>query len=414
MLTFATYLLKTGSVPPLAMAEAIVAQRDARPTLGELAVARGKLTRATIDTLVAAQRRRRIKIGQAAVDAGALTEADVEQLLDEQSSLEPDLVEVLVGRGILTRDVAEEERARFRAIEEELELRAGARLTKAHASFASSVAKLSQLKPFSGSTREALELLSNPDTAPAKVAAVLERDPAVTIATLRVANSAMYRRGSACDSLKDAVVRLGAGTIRDIVTGISLLGAFSENDRPATATRQHLAGAAAIARILAGAVMPRLSNVAFLAGLTHDIGKLLLMQSGEFSYDSVPRDALESGGKLHLLEDQALGYDHAVLGALSLGMWELPKIVADAVACHHEPMRAHVIGGDTAALTALVVLASEFEHHLGVSPHYTSMVEREIANDPEAQHLGLEPSAVEEIWVELVQARAEMAALLTR
>ena len=83
MLTFATYLLKTGSVPPLAMAEAIVAQRDARPTLGELAVAKGKLTRATIDTLVAAQLRRRIKIGQAAVDAGALTEADVEQLLDE-------------------------------------------------------------------------------------------------------------------------------------------------------------------------------------------------------------------------------------------------------------------------------------------------------------------------------------------
>jgi HD-like signal output (HDOD) protein len=396
------------------MAEAIVAQRDARPTLGELAVARGKITKAAIEKLATTQRRRRIKIGQAAVDAGALTEADVAQLLEEQSNLEPDLVEVLVGRGILTRDAAEEERARFRAIEEEREVQAGARETRAAASFASSVARLSQLKPFSGSTREALSLLSNPDVAPAKVAAVLEGDPAVTIATLRVANSAMYRRGSTCDSLKDAVVRLGASTIRDIVTGISLLGAFSENDRVAAATRQHLAGAAAIARILAGAVAPRLSNFAFLAGLTHDIGKLLLMQSGEFSYDTVPRDALESGGKLHTLEDEALGYDHAVLGGLSLGIWELPKVVADAVCFHHEPMRAHVLGGDTASLTALVVLASRFEHHLALVPHYTSMVEREIASDPEAQHLGLEPNAVEEIWVELVQARAEMAALLSR
>jgi HD-like signal output (HDOD) protein len=413
MLTFATYLLKTGSVPPLAMAEAIVAQRESRPSLGELAVARGKITQAVLEALLLSQRRRRIKIGQAAVDAGALTEAEVEQLLEEQSSLEPDLADVLVNRGILTRDAAEEERARFRAIEEELE-RPPLRETKANASFASSVAKLSQLKPFSDSTREALDLLSDPHVAPAIIGATLETDPAVTIATLRVANSALYRRGRACDSLADAIVRLGAGTIRDIVTGISLLGAFPENDRAANATRQHLAGAAALAHTLAGAVLPQLSNVAFLAGLTHDIGKLLLMQSGEFSYDSVPRDAFESGGKLHVFEDQALGYDHAVLGGLSLGFWQLPKIVADAVAFHHEPMRAHVAGGDTAALTALLVLASEFDHHLTMSPHYTYLVEREIATNPEAHYLGLEPSAIEEIWVELVQARAEMAALLSR
>jgi len=154
--------------------------------------------------------------------------------------------------------------------------------------------------------------------------------------------------------------------------------------------------------------------MAFLAGLTHDIGQLLLMQSGEFAYDAAPRDAFESGGKLHVLETDALGYDHAILGGLALGMWELPRLVVDAVSYHHEPMRANVQGGDIASLTALVVLASEIEHHLGVSPHYTSLVERELSTHPEAVHLGLDPSTVEEIWVELVQARAEMAALLAR
>ncbi len=414
MLTFPTYLLKTGRVPPLAMAQAIVAQREARPTLGELAVARGKLTRAVIEKLVQQQRRRRIKIGQVAVDSGALTPDELGELLEEQTSLEPDLVDVLVNQGALARDVAEEERARFQQIEQELDEGIGAREKRAHRSFACSVARLSLLKPFSGVVREALSLLSNPDVAPAKVASVLEADPAITVTTLRVANSAMYRRGTACDSLKDAVVRLGAGTVRDIVTGVSLLGAFTENDRVAHATRQHLAGTAAIARILAGAAAPKLSNVAFLAGLTHDIGKLLLLQSGEFSYESLPREVLETGGKVHLLENEALGYDHAILGGLALGLWELPKVVADAVGFHHEPMRAHVQGGDTAMLTSLVVLSSELEHHQSLSPHYTSLLAGELANHAEARELGLESSTIEEIWVELVQARAEMAALLSR
>jgi len=413
MLTFPTYLLKTGRVPPLAMAQAIVAQRDARPCLGELAVQRGKATKSVIDKLLSQQRRRRVKIGQVAVDAGVLTRDDVDELLELQSDLEPDLVDVLVDQGTLSRDVAEGERDRFREIEQDIEARDGPR-ERARSSFACSVARLALLKPFSSAVREALDLLALPDVAPAKVASVLETDAAITVATLRVANSAMYRRGTPCDSLKDAVVRLGAGAVRDIVTGISLLGVFNESDRFATITLQHIAGTAAIARVLAGATSPRLANVAFLAGLTHDIGKMLLHQSGEFQYDALPRDALEGGGKLHVLEAEALGYDHAVLGGLAVSLWELPKVVADAVTFHHEPLGAHVFGGDTAQLTSIVVLASELEHHQSLSPHYTAHVERELASDPEARELGLEPSAVEEIWVELVQARAEMAALLGR
>lgn len=414
MLTFPTYLLKTGRVAPLAMAEAIVAQREARPSLGDLAVRRGKATKSLIEKLAVQQRRRKAKIGQVAVDAGVLTRDDVDALLEEQSSLEPDLVDVLVQRGALARDIAEGERDRFREIEQDIFARSGARESRAQDSFACSVARLATMKPFSRSVREALDLLAAPDTAPAKVAAVLETDPAITVATLRIANSAMYRRGTPCDSLKDAVVRLGAGTLRDIVIAVSLLGAFTDSDRIANMVRQHVAGAAAIARILAAATDPKLANVAFLAGLTHDIGKLLLHQSGEFAYEALPRDAFEGSGKLHVLEAEALGYDHAVLGGLAVSLWELPKIVADAVTFHHEPLGTHVFGGDSARLTSILVLANELEHHQSLSPHYTALVERELANHPEARELGLEPSTVEEIWVELVHARAEMAALLSR
>lgn len=414
MLTFPTYLLKTGRVAPIAMAQAIVAQREARPSLGELAVQRGKASKPAIEKLVQQQRRHRLKIGEAAVDAGMLTRDDVEALLEEQSSLEPDLIEILVGQGTLARDIAEGERERFREIERDIASRSTAREAAARGSFACSVARLATMKPFSSAVRDALDLLSTPEAPPAKVAAVLETDPAITVVTLRVANSAMYRRGTQCDSLKDAVVRLGSAAMREIITGVSVLGAFTEFDRFANMARQHVAGTAAIARILAGATAPKLGNVAFLAGLLHDIGKLLLHQSGEFAYESLPRESLEGGGKLHLLEAEALGYDHAVLGGLAASLWELPKIVADAVAFHHEPLGAHVVGGDTARLTAIVVLASEIEHHQSLSPHYTAHVARELENHPEARELGLDSSTVEEIWVELVQARAEMAALLAR
>src|ERR1051326_4686509 len=166
MLTFPTYLLKTGRVPPLAMAEAIVAQRDSRPTLGELAVQTGMMTKAALDKILLQQRRRKIKIGQAAIAAGALTIADVEKLLEEQGRLEPDLVDVLVERGILSREIAEGERERFRAIEEDGALREEARTQRAAGSFACSVARLAELRPFSVAVRDAPALPSQPHLAP--------------------------------------------------------------------------------------------------------------------------------------------------------------------------------------------------------------------------------------------------------
>jgi HD-like signal output (HDOD) protein len=255
-------------------------------------------------------------------------------------------------------------------------------------SMAADAAKATGIKPFPASAQRVIGLLTNPDVAATKVRMALEGDPAITAGLLRVANSAAYAPRSPISSVEDAIVRLGNRHVRDIVAGVAAMGMFTDVGGAGAIVRDHSSRVAAIAKVLAfewrfGGV----ENV-FLAGLLHDIGKLLLMQVGSVDYKQLDAAVLETPDEAHIHERAITGYDHAVLGGHVLGVWQLADEVAHVVAWHHQPGRAYEKGGEIGVGVAFVRLANRIEYHFRKHPGIDEAFAEELANDGAASYAG--------------------------
>ena len=181
---------------------------------------------------------------------------------------------------------------------------------------------------------------------PADVAAVIERDPALTTRLLRAANSAMYARGTdRVASVYAATQRIGLGQVRSLCLVLAVVQAFGSRRRVLSheALWSHSGAVGAVARYLWGAVdrpgtLP--ADDIYVAGLLHDVGLLVLDQFFPEEYDKLAALRQEIELPLWQHEEDLLGMDHGDVGGLLLGSWSLPAAVVDAVTYHHRPDEA--------------------------------------------------------------------------
>lgn len=268
------------------------------------------------------------------------------------------------------------------------------------------------LKPFPLVLSRALLMLQNPDESRQRVAAVLEQDPALASKLLRVANSALYAPTRACGTVMEAVVRLGNRNVADMVAGIAVFGMFSDVKGLGLRVRDHCAGVAAIARILAVEWRHAGAENVFLSGLMHDVGRLLMMQAGEPRYELIDAQALATPDRIHLIERELTGYDHATLGAHVITDWRLPPDVARAVAWHHQPGRAFAAGGDLGLVVALIRLADRIDVQAGRGRVPEPEFMRSLAADESAQYAGFSADVLQAMWAKLTRTRDEALSVL--
>jgi HD-like signal output (HDOD) protein len=180
----------------------------------------------------------------------------------------------------------------------------------------------------------------------ADVAAVIERDPALTTRLLRSANSAFYgAAGHQVASVHPAIQRIGMGQVRSLCLVLGVVQAFGSKRRVLShdALWAHSASVGAVARKLwtaTGQAGPLSADDVYVAGLLHDVGLLVLDQFFAAEFDRLAE--LRQGMELPLWqhEEDLLGMCHGEIGGLFLGCWKLPAAVADAVAFHHKPQEA--------------------------------------------------------------------------
>jgi HD-like signal output (HDOD) protein len=84
----------------------------------------------------------------------------------------------------------------------------------------------------------------------------------------------------------------------------------------------------------------KLADEAYVAGLLHDVGKLVLAGNLTDEYERVISTARTGNQSLAAVEKEAFGADHADVGGYLLGLWGLPVPVVEAIALHHKPMNA--------------------------------------------------------------------------
>jgi len=182
-----------------------------------------------------------------------------------------------------------------------------------------------------------IALCQDPDADAQDIHAALERDPSLSSHVLRIANSAMFAPVEPIASLKQAVNRLGMTTIRNLALAVSLQGRVFCSKQHEDLTRRmwaHSALAAVFARELARRLR-RNSEMAFLWGLMHDVGRPLVLQA------AIERPELLSvDGEGGQLLEAAMDTFHARVGARLVQAWGLPYPIAAVIAAHHEPESA--------------------------------------------------------------------------
>ncbi len=175
--------------------------------------------------------------------------------------------------------------------------------------------------------------LAHPDVNAAKVAAIIQKDPAISAKVLQVCNSAFFRLPRRLSSIPQAVAYLGLSTVHSLVLsaelfkpGVPICAALDVQQ-----LQRHALGVGSIARMLA-ADRPWADD-AFLAGLLHDIGLLLL---GRQFREEMQRTILATaaGEPLREAEQKYMGVDHGSAGAYLLGLWGLPYEIVEPVALH--------------------------------------------------------------------------------
>jgi len=200
------------------------------------------------------------------------------------------------------------------------------------------VHQVSQLPPLPQAVRAVSLALQRDELSADRCIALIESDLALAARTLRLANSAFYGAPGRVGSIGDAVRMLGLRTVSGVLTAASMHGLLPAAPCPGfdfTRYWRHAVTTALAARALAGAAVQD-PDQAFLAGLMHDIGQLVLVALQPGSAAAALALARESACTVAEAEQLVFGYTHAHVGALVAEHWRFPANIVRAIADHHE------------------------------------------------------------------------------
>jgi len=172
---------------------------------------------------------------------------------------------------------------------------------------------------------------------------ITARDPALVAQILKIANSAFYALPRSVSNLEEAIRLLGSDTLLSLVLAAHVFSSMPPPGIKMELLWEHSGQVSTLARKIAalqGADRDT-QGVCAIAGMLHDIGLLVLLESDPVRYLPLWKQSDGSEAILAELELQTYGMTHGELGALVLSLWGLPADIVNAVACSHrwgEPM----------------------------------------------------------------------------
>ncbi len=188
---------------------------------------------------------------------------------------------------------------------------------------------------------ETLRKLNDRDSSASDVALSLSRDEGLVIRTLKLANSAAYGMSRNISSVTEAIAMLGYKNISNIVLSASVYSIMDKSLQGYALDRgqlwKHSLTVAYAARYIAQRFGKSIPEEAYVGGLLHDLGKVVLNDYVRFGYGIIVKMVEEKQIPFIEAETQVLGFDHAQVGTLLVEKWGLPEAYGYAVAYHHAP-----------------------------------------------------------------------------
>jgi len=193
-------------------------------------------------------------------------------------------------------------------------------------------------------------------------------DPSLVMRLMRTVNSSYYALRDKVGDLKQAVTLLGFEEIRNLALTAHVAPLFSEAAGHGQYTRQglwnHMIATGMVAQLIAKVCGNLSRQEAYLAGLLHDVGLILIDQYLHQRFCQI-LDELTEETPLCEVEARILGFDHAALGGHMVGKWSLPESLGAATAHHHAP---DLYDGPFRQLVGTVSLADYLTQRRGLMP----------------------------------------------
>ncbi len=203
---------------------------------------------------------------------------------------------------------------------------------------------LDRLPAFSPILNRLLAMVATDEVSFAEVGVLIENDAVLAGTVLRHVNSALYGFQGTVNSVRHAVAILGVNKIRNVALSLSISRMWAQVRTPEVWSgakfNAHSVATALLADLIAQRARVPYPEGAFVAGLLHDVGKLLIAVSFPREFDAI-RNLCELTSRSELeCEAAVIGPTHAVLSGITLERWRLPRPIVRAAACHHEPGEA--------------------------------------------------------------------------
>lgn len=185
-------------------------------------------------------------------------------------------------------------------------------------------------------------MVNDPDSSASDIAREISKDPALTARVLRIANSPAFGQHGKIATITRAITVLGVRQVRDLTSGITAVRTFDgiSND---LVTMESFWRHSVLCAVGAGEIAEHrgggCGETPFVAGLLHDVGKLVLYsRAPELAKQALLMsiDATDDLGE-YLCERRFLGFDHGAVGLALARQWGLPQELQDCIHLHHEP-----------------------------------------------------------------------------
>ena len=236
-------------------------------------------------------------------------------------------------------------------------------------SIRSIVGGLGELPPVP-QTYHALTLaLAGPHSSLRKVARIIETDVAISAKILQLVNSAFFGAPRSITNVQTAVSHLGINTLKSLVLSVEVFRVFAPKKPLQGFSLEDLQRHARLTSSIAARlpVANYLVDIAVVAGMLHDVGKLIMAWKLPERFKKLMAEGREEQCPLHKVEEREYGFSHAEIGAYLLGLWGLPYTVVEAVALHHAPSRVPNRSFDAASAVYIAnLLARELDSSVPV------------------------------------------------
>jgi len=213
--------------------------------------------------------------------------------------------------------------------------------------------------------RKLHEAMQDPDASFSDFSDIISADPSLAVRLLRIANSSFYGLDSKVETIIHALGIVGIDQLKELALATILVNRFKGIDEDLVNMQSfwmHSIGCGLAARTIAKKMGERRVEPYYTASMLHDIGSLILYKEIPDKTREILTRCKSEGLSLCTVEEEALGFTHAEVGAIVFTQWGLPGSLVEAVQYHHRPSEAK----NHPLFPAIVHLADIIAYEMGL------------------------------------------------